>query len=69
MRKLNHPSEPLQRFFQGARRLKTRLGPVLYQLPPNWRKDLGRLQAFAEVLPRDLTHVMEFRDRDWLTRF
>jgi uncharacterized protein YecE (DUF72 family) len=66
MRKLNDPSEPLQRFLEGARRLKTRLGPILYQLPPNWRKNLGRLRAFAESLPRDLTHVIEFRDRDWL---
>jgi uncharacterized protein YecE (DUF72 family) len=66
MRKLNEPGEPLERFLAGARRLREHLGPILYQLPPNWKKNLARLRAFAKVLPRDLTHVIEFRERDWL---
>jgi uncharacterized protein YecE (DUF72 family) len=66
MRKLNEPGESLERFLAGARRLREHLGPILYQLPPNWKKNLARLRSFAEILPRDLTHVIEFRDRDWL---
>ncbi|MCH5372616.1 MAG: DUF72 domain-containing protein, partial [Planctomycetes bacterium] len=66
MRKLNEPAEPLDRVLDGARRLKEHLGPILYQLPPHWNKDLPRLRTFAELVPRDLTHVIEFRDRDWL---
>lgn len=66
MRKLNDPREPLDRFLNGARRLKDHLGPILYQLPPNWRKDLRRLRTFAELVPSRLTHVIEFRNRDWL---
>lgn len=66
MRKLNEPGEPLERFLSGAKKLKVHLGPILYQLPPNWKRNLERLRKFAECLPRDLTHVLEFRERDWL---
>jgi uncharacterized protein YecE (DUF72 family) len=66
MRKLKDPSDALRRFLDGARRLGSTLGPILYQLPPNWKKNLERLRAFAQLLPRDLDHVMEFRNRDWL---
>ncbi len=66
MKKLNDPREPLQRFLSGARRLKEHLGPLLYQLPPHWHKNLARLREFVELLPGDLKHVIEFRDRDWL---
>jgi len=66
MRKLNDPADPVQRFLDGARRLGDKLGPILYQLPPNWKKNLDRLGAFAEILPGELIHVVEFRDRDWL---
>jgi uncharacterized protein YecE (DUF72 family) len=66
MLKLHDAADALRRFLQGARHLKAFLGPVLYQLPPNWNKDLERLQSFAELLPGDVHHVFEFRNRDWL---
>src|SRR6185503_16159466 len=34
--------------------LQNRLGPVLFQLPPNFKKDLPRLRRFLAVLPKDL---------------
>lgn len=67
MRKLKDLRKPLDRFLAGTRRLEDRLGPILYQLPPNWGRNLDRLQEFAELLPKNLTHVIEFRDRQWLT--
>jgi len=66
MKKLKEPGESLEDFLGGVGRLKDHLGPILYQLPPRWKKNLQRLREFADVLPRDLTHVLEFRDRDWL---
>lgn len=66
MKKLKDPAEPLARLLGRARRLAAHLGPVLYQLPPHWRPDEGRLRAFCAALPRDLVHVMEFRERAWL---
>ena len=36
MKKLKDPDEPIARFFDRARHLGRHLGPILYQLPPNW---------------------------------
>jgi uncharacterized protein YecE (DUF72 family) len=66
MKKLKDPEEPLELFLGRARRLGAHLGPILYQLPPRWKPNLERLEKFCEQLPDDLTHVIEFREPDWL---
>lgn len=65
MKKLKDPEEPVERFFSRARALRAHLGPVLYQLPPGWKLDLERLEHFLQVLPRDVRHVLEFREPSW----
>lgn len=65
MKKLKDPEEPVERLFTRMRQLANRLGPVLYQLPPNFKLDLGRLEHFLHILPRDVRHVLEFRDPTW----
>jgi uncharacterized protein YecE (DUF72 family) len=42
-----------------------KLGPVLFQLPPNFKCDLARLDEFLEKLPRDVRVAMEFRHLSW----
>lgn len=42
-----------------------RLGPVLFQLPPNLKKDVPRLQAFVDTLPGDRKFTIEFRNPTW----
>ena len=42
-----------------------RLGPVLFQLPPNLKKDVPRLQAFVDTLPSDRKFTIEFRNPTW----
>jgi uncharacterized protein YecE (DUF72 family) len=42
-----------------------RLGPVLLQLPPNFRRDDDRLKAFLEQLPTTIRWAMEFRHESW----
>ena len=42
-----------------------KLGPVLFQLPPNMKKDLERLNGFLARLPRGRRHTMEFRHESW----
>ncbi|MGE5195310.1 MAG: DUF72 domain-containing protein [Deltaproteobacteria bacterium] len=66
LKKLNDVAEPLQRFLKAVRRLGDRRGPILYQLPPRWRRNVERLDDFCRLLPRRMTHVFEFRDADWL---
>ena len=45
--------------------LEDRLGPILFQLPQNMKKDLDRLRAFLGLLPRDRRFVVEFRHASW----
>lgn len=67
MRKLKDPAEPLALLFDRARDLGPHLGPVLYQLPPRWKLDLGRLQEFLAAIPKDVRQAIEFRDTSWYT--
>jgi uncharacterized protein YecE (DUF72 family) len=62
MKKLKDPEEPLGNVLSRARRLGDRLGPILYQLPPHWGRDLERLEGLLGLLPQDLQHAFEFRD-------
>lgn len=66
-KRLRRCGQPLRAFLQRTAVLRGHLGPVLYQLPPNFRRDVDRLEAFCARLPRRMTHVFEFRDPDWLT--
>jgi uncharacterized protein YecE (DUF72 family) len=65
MKKLKDPEEPVDRLFSRARELRSKLGPVLYQLPKQMPKNVERLAAFLEVLPPRVKHAIEFRDPSW----
>jgi uncharacterized protein YecE (DUF72 family) len=45
--------------------LKDRLGPVLFQLPPNLTKDAARLRDFLALLPPERRLAFEFRHQSW----
>ena len=61
-------SEFTEVFFRAIDPLRAtrRLGPVLFQLPPNLKADLPALTAFVEKLPRDIRCAFEFRNNSWL---
>ena len=46
-------------------RKRRKLGPILFQLPPNFKCDIPRLEEFLEQLPRDTRAAMEFRHPSW----
>jgi uncharacterized protein YecE (DUF72 family) len=56
-------------FFKALEPLRAsrRLGPVLFQLPPNFKVDAGLLAAFLSKLPEDVRTTFEFRNATWLT--
>lgn len=66
IKKLKDCAEPVELLLSRARNLGPTLGPILYQLPPRWRCDRERIEAFIDLLPRDLTHVFEFREKSWI---
>ncbi|MBI4182499.1 MAG: DUF72 domain-containing protein [Proteobacteria bacterium] len=65
MKKLKDPEVTTARFFTALKPLKEKLGPILFQLPPRWRLDPGRLDAFLAALPRGLRYAFECRDESW----
>jgi uncharacterized protein YecE (DUF72 family) len=57
--------QPLDFFLSVARSLGDQLGPLLFQLPPNMKLDLPRLEAFLDYLPGDVRAAFEFRHASW----
>lgn len=54
-------------FYRSAAELGEKLGPVLFQLPPSFQKDLPRLEAFLELLPAGGHAAFEFRHASWFS--
>jgi uncharacterized protein YecE (DUF72 family) len=48
-------------------RTSRRLGPVLFQLPPNQKCDITVLRDYLALLPEGMRYVFEFRHESWLT--
>ena len=57
----------LERFLERIEPLlgSPKLGPLLWQLPPTFRRDHERLADALARLPPELRHCIEFRDRSW----
>jgi uncharacterized protein YecE (DUF72 family) len=66
MKKLKDPEESLTNFLERIKVLEDKLGPVLFQLPPNWNFNSERLGTFLDSLPPDYRYAFEFRDPSWL---
>jgi uncharacterized protein YecE (DUF72 family) len=64
-KRLRDCADLVEQFCAVARTLGPRLGPMLYQLPPNLKFDLGLLREFLNGLPRDLRAAFEFRHESW----
>jgi uncharacterized protein YecE (DUF72 family) len=64
-RRLAAAEDDVAYFFDTAKALGPKLGPVLFQLPPYMKKDLDRLQAFLARLPPDPPAAFEFRHPSW----
>lgn len=64
MKKLRDVETPLANFFaSGVFNLRRKLGPVLWQFPPNFRYDRGKLTKFFELLPRDTEAALKLARR------
>jgi len=60
-------ADSLQAFVSVAGELGPRLGALLFQLPPNFKKDLTLLSEFLSLLPPRVTAAFEFRNDSWLS--
>ena len=65
IKRLKNCSEETRYLLDTASLLGDRLGVVLFQLPPNSKKDLERLCEFLDCLPEKIRCAFEFRHESW----
>lgn len=63
--RLKNAAESVGYFLKVAETLKNHLGALLFQLPPNLKKDAPRLREFLALLPRQPHSAFEFRHQSW----
>ncbi len=66
--RLKNAAEATELFLKMIDPLRTarRLGPILFQLPPALKCDLGLLQSYLDLLPAGMRYAFEFRHQSWL---
>jgi uncharacterized protein YecE (DUF72 family) len=64
-KRLKDAGEELSYVLRTSSVLQKKLGPTLLQLPPNFKKDLPRLQDFLKQLPQGWRAAVEFRHASW----
>lgn len=65
LKRLRDPQEPVHRLLHHAEGLGDRLGPVLLQLPPQFREDVDTLDACLSCFPGTVRVAVEFRHASW----
>ena len=65
IKRLKEPVEETNYLIENLGVLGDRLGVVLFQLPPNLKKDLERLQRFLDLLDGRVPAAFEFRNQTW----
>lgn len=64
IRRLKEIDIPLANFFaSGIFNLREKLGPILWQFPPNFRYDHDRMSGFFDLLPRDTEQALHLARR------
>jgi len=66
IKRLKNCEEAVDKFISRAKILGRKLGPLLYQLPPNMHRNDKVLESFLSALPQGMKHVFEFRHESWL---
>jgi uncharacterized protein YecE (DUF72 family) len=66
IKRLKNCAEETKYLIDTAKLLGERLGVVLFQLPPNSKKDADRLREFLDCLPPETRAAFEFRHESWL---
>jgi len=64
-KRLRDAEDPTRDMIENISALEDRLGVVLFQLPPNMKKDAERLDSFLQLLPSDIKATFEFRHPTW----
>ncbi|MCB1327813.1 MAG: DUF72 domain-containing protein [Leptospiraceae bacterium] len=63
--RLRDCADPLAYLLKTAAVLDKKLGALLFQMPPNLKLDLERLQEFLDLIPKKTRAAFEFRHLSW----
>jgi len=66
VKRLKDAGDSLERFYESALLLGSKLGPILIQLPPGLKYDQDLVEEFMAGLNPSLRHVMEVRNASWM---
>ena len=66
IKRLKNLGLAVENFLSRACLLEKKLGPLLYQLPPNMKRNDEVLENFLSSLPQKYQHVFEFRHESWI---
>lgn len=64
-KRLLEPENTVKNFLPQVEKLKEKLGPILFQLPPRWHANAERLERLLQLLPQQHRYTFEFRDPSW----
>jgi uncharacterized protein YecE (DUF72 family) len=67
LKRLLDPEEPVERLMSRARRLGSKLGPVLLQLPAEVKRDTNRLRQALDAFGSGVRVAVELRHESWFT--
>jgi len=65
IKRIKDVQEPLERFFSSVELLKEKLGPILFQIPPNLTFDEAVLSHFCQKLKGNHLYTLEVRHPSW----
>jgi uncharacterized protein YecE (DUF72 family) len=65
VRRMREAKDSVDLFWSRAARLGPKLGPILFQFPPNLKADVPVLAEFLAILPRSMRPAFEFREPSW----
>jgi len=67
IKRLKDVEQPVELFFNSVTALGKRLGAVCWQLPPNFKYDLARIEKFFGLLPKTVRQAIEVRSKSFAT--
>lgn len=67
VKRLKDAPKSFEKYFPRIDPLRKKLGPILFQLPPRFLPDVGRLETFMAALPKRHRYAFECRDPRWFT--
>lgn len=66
-KRLKGVADEVESFIEASLTLKDRLGPLMFQLPPNFQMDLERLESLLKLINKRVKVAFEFRHESWFS--